>query len=437
MKTLKHLLFIFLIFLFSAIMQGCFKKDVMVDTADDVEEVVITDVNGEKVLVTKEMIYQATSKESGRGITLTAGYSEYRLSSYNLNTGELISRIDLGERDDNYHYFLGSAGGKLWYVSSDKDIGFHGRDPKTLEITVKQDDLFSANPDLKGNLPYPQWYEYRKYYGYDYSNGKIMLSDNSGFVYYLDPVSIKTERTDKSIENFDYNESAKSTSISYNSEIYLNLNGKPRKVMVVQSKEYPELSFLDGYYVNSTNRLTLMEMNPEYFAPIYKVIEENSLIIDSLSKIYEDIKDSEEPNDMMNKRIIESKLESAKRNIKYKQDEINRKSKSDNQIITKDNGVLIMHKSNASDTSKLIVSKIVFDKNLKPEKKWDTYIPDIFYEPSKVIDKSGFEYVFSKGSPNLSTIRIIYGDGKAVFIIMLRAVCINVDDGKILWSIEL
>jgi hypothetical protein len=436
MKIFKSLLLIFVTLTF-VISAGCFKKDVMVDTADDVEEVLIMDAGGEKVLVTREEIFQATSKESGRGITRTSGYTEYRLNSYNLNTGELIARIDLGERDDNNYYLLGPADGKLWYVSSDKETGLHARDPKTLEIIVPQSEIISKNPNLADNLPHPQYYEYRKYYGYDDKLKLPMISDNSGYVYYLDPKTLKTEKTDKSIEAYKYDESAKTTSMEFISGIYLNLSGDPRKILRVKSSDYPELSFLDGNFMFSTTKLSLSEINPDFFAPINKEIEKYKREIDSLNNLLDEYNKSGLSESDYRIRSVGYSIENAKRQIKYKEEEKERKDTRSNVLITEDRGFFIIHKSNATDTAKVIISKIVIDDNLKPEKKWETILQNVFYDPGKVIATSGFEYVFSKGNPDLSTVRILYGEGKLVFIFMMRCVCIDGKTGEILWDIEL
>ena len=426
-----------LFILFFLVLSGCFKKDVMVDTADDVEEAVIMEVNGEKFLVVKEEIFQATSKESGRGITRTTGYTEYRLSSYNLNTGELVTRIELGESDDNNHYFLGPADGKLWYISSDKETGLHARDPKTFGIVVPQSEIFSNNPFLADNLPHPKYYEYRKYYGFDNSEKLPMISDNSGFVYKLDTKTLKAEKTDKSIEVYKYDETAKTTSMEFNSDTYLNLSGEPRKILKVQSREYPELSFLDGNFMFSTTKLSRSDVNPEFFAPIKMVIEKNTKKLDSLNNLYEELKNSGVSETDYKFRAVKYEIENVKRDLKYKDDEMKRKNTFNSVIITDDRGVFIIHRSNASDTAKVIISKIILDENMNPAKKWETYIPDVFYDPGKVVDKDGFEYVFSKGSPDFSTVRTIYGEGKLIYIFMLRAVCLDSKSGNILWDIEL
>ena len=53
------------------------------------------------------------------------------------------------------------------------------------------------------------------------------------------------------------------------------------------------------------------------------------------------------------------------------------------------------------------------------------------------MDRSSFEVVFSKGNPDLRTMRTVSGKEKLVFISMLRAVCIDTENGNVIWDIEL
>jgi len=427
-----------LLILSSFYLSGCFffKKDVMKDTADNVEEAIIMKVNDESYLVTKEEIFQATSKSDKGGFRQTSGYREYRLTSYDLNTGNIVKRINLGESDDNYHYLLGPSEGLLWYMSIDKKIGLHARDPKTLEIKVSQNDIVNVNPDLKDNLPTPIWYELRKYYGYDIDKKLPMISDNSGYIYYLNPSTLKAEKTTKSIKNFNYEESTTSTSMNFDKESYLSLTGSPRKHLRIQSKELEEPSFLDGNFLFSSNILNVADVNPDFNSPIMKKKEKRQHELDSLTNRLEEF-DENASNKSWEIKYLKSYIEYAKRDIENFNKELeNYTNDKYNSIITPDKSIFIIHQSNATDTSKIVISRIKIN-NDGAEQKWETYVPDIFAEPSKVMSKPGFEYVFSKGSPNFSKKRVLFYDNKLVIILMLRAVCIDADNGKILWDIEL
>ncbi|MBK9226439.1 MAG: hypothetical protein IPL67_05160 [Ignavibacteria bacterium] len=106
------------------------KKDLMKDRADDVKEVIVSKNNDGVFLVIKEEVFQAVSKSDQGGFRRISGYTENRISSYDLNTGALVKRVILGDREENECTFLGETDGKLWYKSVNKDLGVHARDPK-------------------------------------------------------------------------------------------------------------------------------------------------------------------------------------------------------------------------------------------------------------------------------------------------------------------
>jgi predicted Rdx family selenoprotein len=62
------------------------KKDLMKDRADDVKEVIVSKNNDGVFLVTKEEVFQAVSKSDQGGFRRISGYTENRISSYDLNT---------------------------------------------------------------------------------------------------------------------------------------------------------------------------------------------------------------------------------------------------------------------------------------------------------------------------------------------------------------
>ena len=433
---MKILYKLFLLLISIVLLTGCFRKNVMKDDADDIEEIVIANSGGEKILVSKESIFQATSKSSKGGIRTTTGYTEYRISSYNLNSGELLKRIELGERDEEYMYFLGNTDGKLWYYCMNEKTGLHARDPKTLDIIVTQDQILNVNPFLKGNFPKVKWYELRRYFGYDYTKNIPIISDNSGIIYSLNPVTFKAEKRSGSISNFKFDESTQSTSMNLDKDLHASLSGDPRKHLRIGSKDIEEPDFLKGEFLFSSGVIPAKYVYPEYFAPILKAIEKKQRIIDSLNTLIEEQKDE---TDMWKAKMVER----MRQNVNREQKDIERENEklikaSDekiNLVISRDKGFFIIHSTTASDTAKILISKARYN----PEDKsvafmWTTLLPNIFYEPDKVYEKGSFDYVFSKGSPNLRTKRVLYSDDKLVFITMLKAVCIDMNTGSILWE---
>jgi hypothetical protein len=433
MRTLYK---VFLLLISAMLFTGCFKKNVTKDDADDIEEIIIANSGGEKILVSKESIFQATSKSSKGGIRTTTGYSEYRLSSYNLNTGELLKRIELGERDDDYLYFLGNTDGKLWYYSQNEKLGLHARDPKTLDIVVSQDQILNVNPFLKGNFPKVKWYELRRYFGYDYTKSIPIVSDNSGIIYSLDPTTLKAEKRTGSMTNYKYEESTQSTSMNIDKDLHVSLSGDPRKHLRIGNKNFEELDFLKGEFLFSSGVIPAKDIYPDYFAPILKEIEKKQRAIDSLNTLIEEQKDE---TDVWKARMVERMRDRVKHEQRDLENENSKLTKASDEkiniVISRDKGFFVIHSTTASDTAKVLITKIRFNvEDKSPSSLWTTLLPNIFYDPDKVYEKGSFDYVFSKGSPNLRTKRVLYSDDKLVFITMLKAVCIDMNTGSILWE---
>ena len=423
------------------VIQGCFffKKDLMKDDADDVEEMVIVSSGGQDYLVSKEEIFQATSKSSKGGMRMTTGYTENRLSSYNIQTGELVKRIELGERDDNYMNFLGVADGKLWYVSENEKIGLHTRDPKTLDIINSQEDITNVNPNLKNNFPKVKYYELSKYYGFNVSLKTPMVSDNSGIVYEIDPKTLKATVISESIKRFDFKKSTETTSLHFNSEKYMSLSGEPRKIFEFENKKFKDINFLDGKFLLTSNSINIAEVFPDYVKPILDKITKAQNKLDSLNNVVENAKDNNDKNYEYTKRYIDYEIRNSEDEIKRQNDDLRRiNDETYTGIITRDNGVYIKHRSSASDTAKIILSKVIVDPvNHDVKLIWSTLLENIFWEPEKVYEKDGFDYVFSSGSPKLDTKRIVFKDKYLIFFTMLKTVCINMETGVVLWKVTM
>lgn len=415
----------------------------MKDIADDVKEAVISKTNNGTFLVVKEEVFQAVSKSDKGGFRQISGYTEYRISSYDLNTGQLVKRIELGDRKDNECTFLGETNGKLWYKSVNKKTGIHSRDGQTLDIIDTEEKIIEANPFLKNNLSQPEWNSVPRYYGFDILKKTPMVSDNSGYVYYIDPVTLKTEKTDGSLKNFDFDNSCTSTSIKTDANSNVYLSGNPRNSINLFSREIKEPSFLKGEFLKSSNVMNAEDANPEFFAPFKKEIEKYLRETDSLKKILGEIDTN--TSDKYKKTSLKYNLQSAERNIGYIKDKIkysedNIKRYADDmyyEIIKADKSVFVISQTDVTDQSKVIITKVKLNKDTTVNLQWQTVLNDVYRDPDKGFDKSSFEVVFSKGNPNLRTMRVVDGGDKLILIFMLKATCFDVQSGKILWTIDL
>ena len=134
---------------------ACFYKSVMKDEADDIIKARIYDFDGKTCLVMLEAVFQATSKEGGRGLTQITGFNEYRISVYDVLDGRLMARIKAGKQRSQPTEFLGCTPHHIWFYSFEN--GIHSLDPFTLEKKVSQETIFEINPELRGNLAICEW----------------------------------------------------------------------------------------------------------------------------------------------------------------------------------------------------------------------------------------------------------------------------------------
>lgn len=419
------------------------KKDVMNDIADDVQEVIISGVNSEHFVISKEEIFQATSKSDKGGIRQITGYSEYRISSYELNTGMLSARIELGDRKENECTFLGETNGMLWYKSVDKSLGIHAREPKNLSVIITQDKITEVNSFLKDNLSQPEWNSVKTYYGFDPVKNMPMVTDNSGFVYCIEPVTLIAEKTSESIKRIEYDHNCLSSSMNIDAESSIYLEGTPRNYIKIYNKENKDISFLKGQFLQSSNMNKPSESNQKFFKPYLEEIAKYRREIDSNKGIIDNIENgtgekNTKPFFKENKKYAERNIQNFQNKIKYAEDNIKRYSRNDNyNIISKDNGVFLLSQTDVSDQAKVLITKVRINPDSTIIQIWQTELQNIYRDPDKGMDRSSFEVVFSKGNPDLSTMRTVSGEGKLVFFSMLRAVCIDMDKGNIFWDTEL
>ncbi|MEO6693846.1 MAG: PA2928 family protein [Ignavibacteria bacterium] len=419
------------------------KKNVMKDTADNVVEAIISKINEGTFLVVKEEVFQAVSKSDEGGFRRISGYTEYRISSYDVNTGQLVKRIVLGNRKENECRFLGETDGKLWYKSVDKELGIHVRDPKSLDVIIPEAKIIEINPFLKNNLSQPEWSNVQGFYGFDINAKMPMVSDNSGYVYYIDPVSLKAEKTNGSIKNFDYDETCTSSSMKLDVNTSIYLRGSPRNSIKLFNKEINEPSFLKGDFLKSSIVMNAFDANPDFILPYKKEVEKYRKEIDSMNNIL-NTTDTTSINKFNNSYKTYT-LRNAERNIGYTNDKIksaenNIKRYADDkyyEIITADKSVFLISQTDVTDQAKIIISKVKLNSDTTVSLQWETVLKDIYRDPEKGFDKSSFDVVFSKGNPDLKAMRVLISGEKLFFIFMLKAICFDVGTGKVLWNFDI
>jgi hypothetical protein len=431
------LFFALIILLFSS----CFHKDVMTDRADDVTSAFIYNGPEGKTIITKEQIFQAQSKKSGGGVTQISGYAEYRISAYDLVTGNQTGRVNLGEGIEKSFLILGSTPGKLWIYSIDPELGFHCRNPKTLEVISDEKTLIASGP-LKGfSFAHPEWMKLSEQYGWNAENEKLMLSDMQGFHYYYDPGKNTLEKTEDAIRDYTWAVSKTGGTGYFTKENYVSLRGDGRqKLMYAYEDSTGKFSYLNGEI--------LLDVDPAHDA----VRKKNALImIDNKEKILHDSisaihgrfpkmgAEGRSYSDISNQEwTAKNNCESMIRDI----EELERDKKSitrenskfiDSPVLCDaENNLFIIHGTDVTDTSHLQLTKVKLDGKSFTE-TWTVKLPGFYRDPEKANNKGAFETVFSDGNPNFRYQWFEIADDKLFMISQLQMICIDVKSGKTLW----
>lgn len=424
--------------LLAPLLNSCMLKSVMKDEADDISKASIYNFDGKEYLVMMETVYQATSKRSGRGISVTTGYNEQRLSIYDLRDGSLKNRIKTGKQIRQAVEFLGCTNGKLWFYSLKE--GIHARDPETLEINVPQETIFGKNPEIRDKLATCEWYELPKYFQFNDISRKIVLTDNRGYRYLLDPDSLTTQKVTWEYQPFDPRSSQQlETSIPFPPP-YLNLTGELRQQIRVENREVnPGLTFLKGQFIIDRNPARILE----------SVDRRLSGEMVSAEAVYRRIMDLNALNNGRGPdwrspgrdtlRMLES--------LKYKLDnEITKLegSRSDVQaegysydykkLLSPDTtSFLMFHSSGTPKEANTLISRVMLE-NSQLKELWKTEIPGLFFDPNAARETDPFKMVFSKGSPEFDFSQFDLSGHKMIIIRMLHVHCIDMETGHILWK---
>ncbi|MGL5892320.1 MAG: hypothetical protein ACRC3B_20675, partial [Bacteroidia bacterium] len=251
---MRNLLLLSLTLIFVTTLQSCFHKDVMTDRADDIMcSFIYSDKSG-AVIINREEIFQATSKSSGGGMTRISGYAEYRLSAYDLATGKLLARVELGEgQKEGECTVIGLINDKLWMFSMNPELGFHYRNPRTLEVEKTQAEIIAAAPFTNFKFAVPEWPQIGQFYGTDDVYNNIIVTDLSGFRYKYDPATqLLTKTTDDilSFDNWTSSSAAPGNAIAINSDSSVNLTGEPRRMIQFDYKPGKfDGSYLKGGFI--------------------------------------------------------------------------------------------------------------------------------------------------------------------------------------------
>lgn len=436
--------FIYLLALLPA-MASCFHKDVMTDPADNVEQSLIYVGTEGTFIITKEEVFQATSKQSGGGITRISGYSEYRLTSYDLQTGEQKGRVEMGDGQEQAFIILGYTSGKLWLYSVDPELGLHCRHPETMEVLKTEAELSSAAPLQNFDFARPEWSLLGSQYGFDYEAGQLILSDMQDYHYHCDPDKNTLVKTDAEINDYTFGMHPAGGNVYFNEDDYISILNDGRQPLKWENEENPavNLTFLDGEILIDMNTRRTQQMRLDQIAATQKIIDQYTDSMKTLEAKFPDL--SKDNNNYWYSTSGSEAYIAYGKYGNYKRDREDLQRDLDMLKIDTDyldgyaplspeqQKIIVIHGTNVSDTSHLQISYVHCTENSQKE-AWKCLPPGLYRDPDKADNLGAFETVMSDGNPTFDYVWADYDGDYLVLIWQLQMLCIDVKSGQIIWQ---
>lgn len=417
---------------------SCFHKDVMNDRADDVSQSFIYSGKDASYIITQELIFQATSKSSGGGMTRISGYNECRLTSYDLATGAMLGRVEIGDAIDEGCKILGCVNEQIWCYSVDDELGLHSRDPKTLEVVKKENEIVSLG---KFNFSRPEWSNIQQYYGYEVANNKLVLTDMQGMLYFFNPANDSLTQTEESMPDVQWSADYLSSSAYFGEDEYVSFSGDGDRLKLMWKYEdtTADLPFLKPEVFIELNERKLYDAKMERYNRKVWQVDTLEMRIDSILKIHpnlapEDVSWSEIGPDQYEVRNLVNALRRDIESGNRDADEILEATfAKDYALNDKRYTALIYSASTVSDTARAILTCVDQTKPKKFVERWHLDLTSFYFDP----DKAEGAGVFDEGDPEFGYRWADIHAGKFVMIAQLQMICVDMATGKKLWEIPL
>lgn len=331
-------------------------------------------------ILTKEEIFHQHSRTTKGGSTIISGAVSIRFTSYDAASGEIVSRWVAGKKQQKNAEFLGYTGNKLWFYSVQKALSFHARDPRTLQVVSTKEDLFSADPGLAKRISEPGYNDIDQYTGFDPWSERIIMTDLSGQVFWMDLVTGKVENTAVKPHTY-FSAAASATDASITPGHYFSMQGELRKKTAKNGVEMPgEDSFLEG--------VILLEKDPQ------RCITYTKTFSDSLPGIPEH-------------NLLQTYLLGLDSNVIY-----------------------VEHAANTTDTAALCISRIHIGAS-GSKTEWTVTVPGIYFYISRMSGQPLLKKQVGSGDPSFQW----YGINGNVLtgIRMLHIFGIELTTGKLMY----
>ena len=428
---------------FLFLLSGCFFKSDKTGSADGIIcEYLYTDSAGQ-VLITHEKVFHATSKSSGRGYTRISGFTNTRLSAYDVKDGHLLARTIFGGESEDACLLLALTGNQLWCVrkNENEQVTLQTYDPRTLKVKASADQLLLQASFLKEHLANPEWYQLPQFYGYDAGRG-IILSDDQGFHYALNPATLKVEKiTDVSYQLPPLNDpDITGSHTAYNDSVVLRLDGSPRNYLVIENgsrRLENDPGFLKGSFLVDKNLSRLQQMQSGQMQEVRSLISQQKSMVDSLQMLADSLR--------RNKTGVNIRsMETAVRDMQNRIDNLVRKAATSNRLTGRNDRLLLAGSDNffvlqASSTNKdagLLLSSLQWTPGQPLRLHWQSKLTGLFFDASNAKETNAFKEVFSSGNPEFTFRWADVTRQQLLLTWMLHTTCIDIRTGKVVWQIK-
>lgn len=369
----------------------------------------------------QETIYKPTTQSYSKGSMASSGFSESRISVYNLTNGRLSAQKYMGRIDSAESFLLlGYSPGNLWIYSNQFKSGLQSLHPLTLERNLSQANIYAKLSQPIGCFAEPDWQRIADYYAYSPVQHKLIVTNNDGERFYIDPENFCPEKiADDLVLNPVYSDFLSSTA-SLKERTWTLSGYDALKLSDSEEGDYG-LSFTYGKFI--------MEQNPRNLLKYFVNNQEN--LMNQLAE-WEGRATSEKQSLQLAR--LQTELDQAKREVQL----LLTGKKSDSKLLQASPETFFIYSRNDDSPESLIrISKIRIKNSGKPELLWERAVPGMFYNVATARNSHMFKLYFGDFYPefNFHHFELV---GNQLIIIYLMQVCsINTETGAEEWSFVL
>lgn len=388
---------------------------------DNITQLVFFTVDEVPYAAFQETLYKPTTQSYSKGNMASSGFSESRISVYNLSNGRLIAQKHMGRIDSAEAFLLlGYSPDHLWIYSTHFKSGLQSLHPLTLEKNLSQANIYARLSQPIGRFAEPGWQQLADYYAYSHVQQKLIVTNQDGERFYIDPDNFCPEKISETLVlNPVYSDFLKSSA---------NLKDKTWTL-----KGYDALKLSDSdeedYGLSFTHGKFIMEQNPRRLLNYQLSKQEN--LIEQLSE-WEARTTSEKQGLQVSR--IKAELDNAKNEV---QQLLTGKKPGSVLLQSSPETFFIYSKNDNTPESLIRISKVRIKNSGKPELVWESAVPGMFYNVATARNSRMFKHYFGDFSPEFNFHHFELVDKHLIVIYLMQVCAINTQTGAVEWSFVL